>query len=210
MASAGSAAPPSPRQLVAIRSGLFIISLAPLFWLAWGIQQDALGANPIEYVTRSLGDWGLRFLLITLAVTPLRRLTGWNWLVRLRRMLGLYAFFYATLHWLAYLWLDKFFDWGEILKDIVKRPFITVGFAAFCLLLPLAITSTNAMMRRLGGRRWQQLHRAIYAAGVLAVLHFWWMVKLDVTQPAAYATVLALLLGVRVLGTMKAMSNPVR
>lgn len=190
--------PPTPRQFAVLKTALFLLCLAPLAGLVHGAVTDNLGANPIEAVTRGLGDWALRLLLITLSVTPLRRLSGLNWLLKLRRMLGLYAFFYAFLHFVSYLWLDQFFDWGEILKDIVKRPFITVGFAAFLLLIPLAITSNNAMIRRLGGRNWQLLHRAVYAMALFAVLHFWWMVKLDITQPALYAGVLAILLGMRV------------
>ena len=187
----------SPRRFTLIKSAVFLLCLAPLAHLSWGAWQDALGANPIEFIIRALGDWALRFVLITLAVTPLRRLAGWAWLMPLRRMLGLYAFFYATLHLSAYIWVDQFFDWIAIAKDIVKRPFITVGMLTFTLLVPLAVTSNNAMMRRLGGRRWQRLHRTIYAIGALGVLHFWWMVKLDITQPAIYAALLAVLLGLR-------------
>ncbi len=189
--------PPTPRQFTALKTALFLLCLVPLVTFVHGAATDNLGANPIEAVTRGLGDWTLRFLLLTLAVTPLRRLSGLAWLLRLRRMLGLYTFFYACLHVLSYLWLDQFFDWGEILKDIVKRPFITVGFASFLLLIPLAITSSNAMIRRLGGRLWQRLHRAVYAIALFAVLHFWWMVKLDITEPAIYAGILAILLGMR-------------
>jgi len=189
---------PTPRQLTALKAAVFAACLIPLAQLVYGAATGGLGANPIEAFTRGLGEWTLNLLLITLAVTPLRRLTGLNWLLRLRRMLGLYAFFYALLHLTSYVWLDQFFDWSEILKDIVKRPFITVGFAAFLLLIPLAATSTHAMVRRLGGRRWRALHRAVYAIGILAVLHYWWLVKQDVTQPALYAGVLALLLGLRV------------
>lgn len=190
---------PSPRQLVALRSALFCACLLPLARLAWGAWYDQLGANPIEFITRSLGTWTLNFLLITLAVTPLRKLTGWHWLLRLRRMLGLFAFFYALLHLATYLWLDQFFDWAAILKDIVKRPFITVGMSALMLLLPLAATSSNAMVRRLGGKRWQRLHRAVYAIAILGVVHYWWLVKKDLTMPVTYAVALALLLGVRAL-----------
>lgn len=189
---------PTPRQLTGAKAFVFALCLIPLGHLVHGIVTDSLGANPIEAVTRGLGDWALRLLLITLAVTPLRRLTGLPWLLRLRRMLGLFAFFYATLHMLTYVWLDQFFDWGFILKDIVKRPFITVGFIGFVLLIPLAATSTNAMMRRLG-RNWSRLHKAVYAIGVLAVLHFWWMVKADVREPALYAGILAVLLGLRLI-----------
>jgi sulfoxide reductase heme-binding subunit YedZ len=185
-----------------IKAAAFALCLIPLGHLVYGIVTDSLGANPIEAVTRGLGDWALRLLLVTLAVTPLRRFTGINWLLRLRRMLGLFAFFYATLHMLTYVWLDQFFAWGFILKDITKRPFITVGFLSFVLLIPLAVTSTNAMMKRLG-RNWSRLHRAVYAIGLLAVLHFWWMVKADVREPALYAGILAVLLGLRVVWTAR-------
>ena len=188
---------PSPRQLLAIKAALFLISLLPLAHLSVGIFTDSLGANPVEAVIRGLGDWALRLLLLTLAVTPLRRLFGLHWLLRLRRMLGLFVFFYAVLHLTGYLWVDQFFDWPAIWDDILKRPFITVGFFAFTLLLPLALTSSNAMIRRLGGRHWQALHRIVYVIGVAAVLHYWWMVKSDITQPAIYAGVLAVLLGLR-------------
>lgn len=189
---------PTPRQLFGLKAVVFALCLMPLGHLVFGIVADSLGANPIEAVTRGLGDWALRLLLITLAVTPLRRITGFSWLLRLRRMLGLFTFFYAVLHMLTYVWLDQFFDWPFILKDIVKRPFITVGFVSFMLLIPLAVTSTNAMMKRLG-RNWSRLHMAVYAIGVLAVLHFWWMVKADVREPAIYAGMLAVLLGLRLL-----------
>ena len=187
----------SPRQFTTLKAALFVLCLGPLASLVYGLISDSLGANPIEALTRGLGDWTLRLLLITLAVTPLRRLSGLNWLLRLRRMLGLFTFFYAALHLTSYVWLDQFFDWAAIWKDIVKRPFITVGFTAFLLLIPLAATSNNAMIKRLGGRLWQALHRTVYAIAVFAVLHYWWMVKKDITQPAIYAAVLALLLGLR-------------
>jgi methionine sulfoxide reductase heme-binding subunit len=195
---------PTPRQFSAIKATLFAACLLPLASLAYGLLSDSLGANPIEALTRGLGDWTLRFLLLTLLVTPLRRYSGLSWLLRLRRMLGLYVFFYALLHFLSYVWLDQFFDWPAIIKDIVKRPFITVGFASFLLLIPLAATSSNAMIRRLGGRLWQNLHRAVYAIALFAVLHFWWMVKQDITQPAIYAVLLALLLGVRIHWSLRA------
>ncbi len=175
---------------------LFIACLIPLGRLIWLAFNDGLGANPIEFVTRSTGTWTLVFLLITLSITPLRRLTGYNALIRVRRMLGLFVFFYVCLHFTTYIWWDQFFDLAEIVKDIKKRLFITVGFACFVLLLPLALTSTNAMMRRLG-RRWQQLHRLVYLVGIGGVVHYWWLVKKDITQPALYALVLALLLGYR-------------
>jgi len=187
------------QHIVRIKAVIFILCLIPFGNLIYGAFTDNLGANPIETITRDVGTWTLRFLLITLSVTPLRRLTSWNWLLRLRRMFGLYAFFYALLHFLTYIWLDQFFDWGEIVKDIIKRPFITVGFSAFVLLLPLAITSTNAMVKRIGARRWQNLHRAVYVIAILGVVHYWWLVKLDILRPAIYAAILTMLLGFRVL-----------
>ena len=155
-----------------------------------------LGANPVEEIQDRLGNWGLRFILIALAVTPLRRLTGWNWLQRFRRMLGLFAFFYTLLHFLAWLILDQGVLWSAIVEDIVKRPFITIGFAALLILAAMAATSTNAMRRRLG-RRWQQLHYGAYAAGILGVWHYWWQVKNDIRDPLIYAVILAVLLGLR-------------
>ncbi len=190
---------PSAQQLAVIKITLFVACLVPLLRLAWGGWQNDLGANPIEFVTRSLGDWTLNFLLITLTVSPLRKLSGWPWLIRLRRMLGLYVFFYAVLHLTTYIWFDQFFDWSAIAKDIVKRPFITVGMTAFALLLPLAATSNQVMIRHLGGKRWQQLHRSIYAISIFAVLHYWWLVKLDTRQPLIYAVILALLLAIRAM-----------
>lgn len=185
------------RHIDAARRTLFVLCLLPLAHYGLGVWEDTLGANPIEAVTRGLGDWALRLLLVTLAVTPLRRLTGWAWLARLRRTLGLFVFFYASLHLITYLWLDQFFDWIAIGQDIVKRPFITVGMITFALLVPLAATSSNAMIRRLGGQRWRELHRLIYPLAMLAVLHYTWMVKVDVRQPAMYGALLALLLGLR-------------
>ncbi|MEQ1838429.1 MAG: protein-methionine-sulfoxide reductase heme-binding subunit MsrQ, partial [Candidatus Nitrotoga sp.] len=158
-----------------------------------------LGTNPIEFITHSTGTWTLNFLLITLCITPLRQLSGWSWLIKLRRMVGLYAFFYACLHFITYIWLDQFFDVAAIIKDVIKRPFITVGFAAFILLIPLALTSTDAMLKKLGGKRWQSLHRLIYLIAILGVLHFWWLVKKDITEPLIYAVILASLLGYRVM-----------
>ena len=183
----------------AFKALVFVLALVPLARLAAGALYfpDWLGANPAELITRATGDWTLRFLLITLAVTPLRRLTGWNWLLKLRRMLGLYAFFYAVVHLSSYVAFDQLFSITDILHDIVKRPFITVGFTALVLLVPLVITSTNAMLRRLGAKRWLALHRLVYIIAPLGVLHFWWMVKRDVTEPAIYALILAVLLGYR-------------
>jgi sulfoxide reductase heme-binding subunit YedZ len=196
----------SDRALRALKAIVFLVALLPLGKLVVGalLFPDWLGANPAEFITRATGDWTLRFLLITLAVTPLRRATGWNALLRFRRMLGLYAFFYGVVHFSSFISFDHVFDIGEILKDIVKRPFITVGFTMLVLMIPLAVTSTNAMVRRLGGRRWQLLHRLVYVIAPLGVLHFWWMVKLDVTEPAIYAAILTLLLGVRLAGRLRA------
>lgn len=191
---------PSARQLAWIKAALFAAALMPFLRLVVSVFTDSLGANPIEFITRNTGDWTLYFLCLTLSVTPLRRLTGWNWLIKLRRMLGLFAFFYATLHFMTFLWFDHFFDIGEMLKDVVKRPFITVGFMAFVLLIPLAITSTNGMVKRLGGKRWQWLHRTIYLIAPLAILHFWWMRagKNDFAEPILFGSIVAALLMMRV------------
>jgi sulfoxide reductase heme-binding subunit YedZ len=188
-----------PDQLKWLKAAVFALCLVPLARLAWLGTQHGLGANPIEYISRSTGWWTLCFLLITLGVTPLRRLTGWNWLLRLRRMLGLFAFSYVCLHFTTYIWLDQFFDWRSIVKDIGKRPFITVGFTAFLLLIPLAVTSTNAMVRRLGAKRWQRLHRAVYVIASLGVLHFWWLVKKDIREPLIFGTLLGLLFLARLI-----------
>jgi sulfoxide reductase heme-binding subunit YedZ len=194
-----------PRALTAVKSLVFVASLYEVVRLLWLGVSDRLGANPIELVERGLGKAALVMLLLTLTVTPLRWLTGWAWLLRLRRMLGLFAFFYATLHVAAYVVLDHWFDWPAIVADIVKRPYLTFGFAAFVLLLPLAATSTHAMVRRLGGRNWQRLHRIVYLIAVLAVLHYWFhkQAKNALADPLFYATLLALLLGVRVLVALR-------
>lgn len=191
---------PSSRQVGWIKAGLLLLALVPAVRLLFYGFTDRLGANPIEFITRSTGDWTLYFLCLTLAVTPLRRLSGWNWLVKLRRMLGLFAFFYVVLHFTTFLWFDHFFDLQEMWKDVLKRPFITVGFIAFVLLIPLAATSTNGMVRRLGGKRWQWLHRLIYVIALLGLLHFWWMKagKHDFFQPILFSLIVALLLGLRV------------
>jgi len=185
------------------KAALFLASLIPLARLLWYGYSGQLGANPIEFITRSLGTWTLVFLLITLSLTPLRHLSGWSWWIRLRRMTGLYVFFYASLHFLTYIWLDQFFDLHAIYKDVIKRPYITVGFTAFILLLPLAITSTNKIMKRLGGKRWQLLHRLVYIIAIFAVIHYWWLVKKDITQPVIYAAILAILLGYRISISLK-------
>lgn len=180
------------------KPALFALALVPLaFLIQRGVNND-LGANPIETINRFTGEWVLRFLLVTLAVTPLRRLTGWNGLLRYRRMLGLFAFFYACLHFLSYAWLDQYFVLPDIIKDVAKRPYITVGFACFLMLIPLAVTSTNGMVRRLGARRWQRLHQFVYLIGVGGIIHFLWLVKSDITQPVIYGAILATLLGFRV------------
>ena len=178
---------------------VFLACLLPLARLGWKAYMGLLGANPIEVITHSTGDWTLIFLLITLAVTPLRKLTGQPWLIRYRRMFGLFAFFYVTLHFLTYIWLDKFFNVHDMLADIAKRKFITVGFTGFVLLIPLALTSTSGWIRRLGGKRWQALHRLIYAAAICGVIHYLWLVKADIRKPLQYGTVLAVLLGYRVV-----------
>jgi sulfoxide reductase heme-binding subunit YedZ len=191
----------SPPAVRVLKAALFVLALVPVARLATGALffPDWLGANPAEYITRSTGDWTLRFLLVTLAVTPVRKLAGWHWLAGYRRMFGLFAFFYALVHLSSYVAFDHVFDVVEILKDIVKRPFITVGFTALVLLVPLAVTSTNRMVQRLGAKRWLALHRLVYVIAPLGVLHFWWMVKRDITEPAIYAVILAALLGYRLL-----------
>jgi methionine sulfoxide reductase heme-binding subunit len=179
------------------KAPVFAACLAPLAWLAWAGLAGRLGANPISEITNETGTWTLRFLVLTLAITPVRRLTGWNTLVRYRRMLGLFAFFYGSLHLTTYVWLDQFFDAAGIAKDVMKRPFITVGFTAFVLMVPLALTSTAASIRRLGGKRWQALHRFAYVSAALGVVHYWWLVKADVSRPLAYGAILAVLLAAR-------------
>lgn len=177
---------------------VFLACLLPLGLVVgdtFGIT-GSLGANPVEEMLDRFGNWGLRFIMITLAVTPLRRLTGWNWLVRFRRMLGLFTFFYVLLHFLTWLLLDQGLQLSAIIEDIAKRPFVTIGFAAFLLLLALAATSTNGMRRRLG-RRWQTLHNSVYAIGLLGVWHYWWQVKNDIREPLIYAVILSGLLGLR-------------
>jgi methionine sulfoxide reductase heme-binding subunit len=183
-----------------IKPALFVICALPLLSVVWaglGIAGASLGANPIEKIQDTFGEWGLRFLVITLAVTPVRDWLNLPWLVQLRRMLGLYAFFYVLLHFLNWLVLDQGMYWPGVLEDIGKRPFITIGFAAFLLLIPLAVTSTNKMMRRLG-KRWKSLHRLIYVISLLAVWHYYWQVKSDVTEPLIYLAIVLVLLGWRV------------
>ncbi len=186
-----------------LRPIVFAASLGPVVFLALGALQGTLGANPIEAITRSTGVWTLRFMLLTLAVTPLRVLSGWNDVIRVRRMLGLFAFFYGSLHLVTYVWLDQFFDWAAIVKDVAKRPFITAGFSAYVLLVPLALTSTAAMIRRLGGRTWRRLHRLAYLAAAIGIVHYWWLVKLDTRPPRNYGILLAVLLLVRLFTVRK-------
>lgn len=198
--------PPPARgggSLVLPKTVVHLAALAPLallLWQMWAVAKtgsNALGADPVAEIEHRLGLWALRFLVVALAVTPLRQLTGWAVLVRFRRMLGLYAFAYATLHLAAYVGLDLRGYWTQLFEDIAKRPYITVGFLAWLLLVPLAVTSTTGWIRRLG-RHWARLHTLVYAIGVLAVLHFWWLVKSDIREPALYAGLVALLLGWRI------------
>jgi sulfoxide reductase heme-binding subunit YedZ len=198
-----------------VKPFVFLLCLVPFLRLCWGIYllyrgtfNDIVGANPVEAVTHATGDWILRFLLITLAITPLRQLTGWNWLIRFRRMTGLFAFFYAILHLTIYTLSIQAFNWREIGVDIVKRPYITVGFLSFVLMLPLAITSTKKWITRLGGKRWQMLHRLIYISAIAGVLHYLWLVKLDITSPVRYGVVLAILLTFRVWTAVRPRLQP--
>jgi sulfoxide reductase heme-binding subunit YedZ len=180
-----------------IKLPVFLLCLAPAGWLGWHFYTGDLTANPLEYITHFTGDWTIRLIVATLAVTPLRKLLGMPDLIRFRRMIGLFAFFYGSLHFLTYLWLDKLFNLNFILKDVAKRPFITAGFAAFLCMLPLALTSTRGWIRRLGGKRWQRLHRLVYLAGIAGVVHYYWLVKSDVRLPLLYGGLVALLLGYR-------------
>jgi len=199
---------------------VFAAALAPAAWLLWTALYGDLGADPLAEITHQTGDWTIRFICITLAITPLRRLTGWNAAIRFRRMVGLYAFCYGTLHFLIYVIADRFaglvdfpqgiVSWDtatrlltSIGEDIYKRPYITVGFSALVLMLPLAITSTAGWIRRLGGRRWQALHRLIYASAVLGVVHYWWLVKADIRHPLTYGAIVAVLLGFRLYWTWR-------
>jgi len=182
---------------IAVKPAVHAACLIPAAWVVWAAFNDGLGANPVEAINRFLGDWALRFLLIALAVTPLAKLGRMPWVMRLRRMIGLYAFFYVTLHLSSYIAIDQGFDWLAVWKDIVKRVYITVGMVVFVLLLPLALTSTRGWIKRLGNRRWKRLHWLVYPAAIGGVIHFYMMVKLDVREPLIYAAILALLLGWR-------------
>ncbi len=181
-----------------LKPAVFGLCLVPAVWLGWDAATGQLGANPIEAAVRRTGFWALNFLLISLAVTPARRLPGGNRLILFRRMLGLFAFFYAGVHLLTYVGLDQFFAVRDIVKDVIKRPFITVGMASFLLLVPLAVTSTNRMIARLGGARWRMLHRLVYVIGIGVVVHYFWLVKADIRLPVVYAGLVAALLGMRV------------
>jgi sulfoxide reductase heme-binding subunit YedZ len=177
---------------------VFLASLIPLGRLGWKALNAGLGANPIQVITWSTGTWTLVFLMVTLSITPVRKLTRQYWLIQFRRMFGLFAFFYACLHFTTYIWLDQFFDWHSIVKDVAKRPFITVGFTAFVLLIPLALTSTQASIRRLG-KRWQAIHRLIYVTAALGVIHYIWLVKKDIRKPVIYAIILGALFAYRLI-----------
>lgn len=190
---------PDTRRMGLIKLAVFIVCLLPLGRLLWAAYSDDFGPNPVEFVQRWTGSWTFNLLLITLCVTPLRTITQWHWLLRLRRMLGLFCFFYACLHFLSFIGFDHSFEVNEIAKDVFKRPFISVGFAAFILLIPLAATSSNWAIRKLGGRKWQELHRNIYLIGILAALHYFWLVKATaLLWPLAYSVALAILLGWRI------------
>ncbi len=180
---------------------VFVNCLVPLLMLVWDALGGRLGANPLNFITRTTGTLTLVFLLLTLAVTPLRKLTGVQWLIRFRRMLGLYAFFYGLLHLLTYVWFDKWFDFPAVVSDVGRRPFIAVGMLAFLLMVPLAVTSTDKMIKRLGGKRWARLHKATYVAAIAGVLHFYMLVKADVRKPLIFALLLAVLLGYRLFNS---------
>lgn len=188
----------SPRQLILLKIVIFILCLLPTGWLVYQLLNEQLGANPIEVVIRQLGEWGLQLLLITLCMTPVRDLIQQSWPIQIRRMLGLFSFFYVCMHFVSYLWFEQFFDWSEIGYDIIKRPFITVGMLAVTGLIPLAVTSTRGMQRRLG-KQWRRLHWLIYPISIFAVVHFFWLVKADLLKPMIYSLCLAALLLYRVL-----------
>src|SRR6267143_2454348 len=188
---------------------IFLNSLVPLTLLLWDVYRNRVGANPLEFVTRTTGMLTLIFLLLSLAVTPLRKVSGANWLIKFRRMIGLFAFFYGSLHLLTYVAFDRFFRLTTIPADVIKRPFITIGMAAFFLMIPLAITSTNKMVKRLGGKRWNLLHRLVYLAGIAGALHYWLLVKSDTRLPLTFGFILLLLLGYRLFVKFYPPGNPV-
>ena len=195
----------SARQIFWVKWGVFIAASLPFLRLVIAANFDGLGANPLEFITRNTGDWTLYFLCITLAITPARKLLQWHWLIRLRRMLGLFSFFYAACHFLTFLWFDHFFEIEEMWRDVIKRPFITVGFIAFVMLIPLALSSSNWAIRKMGGKTWQLLHRAVYVIVPLGVLHYVWMRagKNNFTQPIVFGAIVALLLGMRLYWRLK-------
>lgn len=195
--------PNSKAHLIWIKITIFLLALVPFFRLIIGALQNELGANPIEKITHVTGYWTLTLLLITLSATPLHKLSRWSWPIRIRRMLGLFAFFYACLHFSSYLVLDQFFDWPAIIEDIGKRPYITIGFSAFLLLIPLAVTSNDNIMRKLGGKNWRRLHRLIYPIAIAGVIHFLWLVKKDLSRPILFTLLLAALLSLRWFFTRK-------
>lgn len=187
---------------------VFFLGLAPFFWLGWRAWNHRLTANPTEFITHYTGDWTLRLVVISLSITPLRKILNLPNLIRYRRMIGLFAFFYGCLHFLTYIWVDKYFDLSDMWADIAKRRYITVGFTAFILMIPLAVTSTAGWIRRLGGKRWQMLHRLIYITAVCGVVHYYWLVKSDIRQPVFYGFLVALLLGWRARASAKASAPP--
>jgi methionine sulfoxide reductase heme-binding subunit len=193
----------SSKNLKLVKIIVHVLCLLPLVRLIFCFYTNNLTANPVEFITHSTGTWALAILLISLAITPLRKIKTLNWLISLRRMIGLYSFFYASLHFLTYIVFDLNFNFSGVAKDIAKRPFITIGFAAFVLLLPLAITSNKFSIRKLTGKRWNQLHRLVYPAAILGIVHFYWLVKSDVRQPVIYAVILILLFAVRLVGKAK-------
>ena len=199
---------PKQRTLVALKVLIWIVLFVPLAWLVYGALTNSLGANPQSEIEHQTGEWTLRILLLSLAVTPLRRLTKWNWLIRFRRLVGLFAFFYASLHFFVYLWFDQNFVWSSILADIAKRRFIYVGFAAWLTLVPLAFTSTAASIRKLGGKRWNLLHRVVYITAVLGIIHFWWGQKSDHTDPIIFGSILAALFALRIWYNFRGTARP--
>jgi len=182
---------------------VFVAALLPLAWLIWKAVHNELGANPVEFITHATGDWAVIFLLSSLAITPLRKLTKFPDLIRFRRMLGLYAFFYASLHLLTFAGLDHHFNWAEVVPDVYKRPFVTAGFTAWLLMVPLALTSTTWSIRKLGGKNWQRLHWLVYFSAIAAVVHYWWLVKKDISDPLKYAAILGVLLGFRIVAKFR-------
>jgi sulfoxide reductase heme-binding subunit YedZ len=197
----------SRRARIALKTGVWAVGLAPLGALLYWVLTDDLTANPISFITNHLGIWTFRILLSALAVTPLRILTGWGWPPLLRRLLGLFAFFYVSLHFSVWILIDHFFNWGQMAADVVKRPYVTMGMTTLTLLLPLAATSTAGMVKRLGAVRWKRLHRLVYLAGIAAALHFLWLAKVGRTEPYYYAAVLAVLLGVRAVDALRRLAR---